>query len=83
MRFFRPKFIDIFLCCTFSLRNKKFVFWVFLLSGTFYKYRFYPKYWDGQGCANSLDPDQMQQNAASDQGLLFLTILYIHQFLDT
>ena len=25
-----------------------------------------PKYWD---CANSVDPDQMPQNVASDQGL--------------
>ena len=28
-----------------------------------------PKYWDRQAWANSVDPDQMLQNAASDQGL--------------
>ena len=29
-------------------------------------YDIYPKYWDRQACANSVDQDQMQQNAASD-----------------
>ena len=28
-----------------------------------------PKYWDRRAFANSVDPDQMPQNAASDQGL--------------
>ena len=28
-----------------------------------------PKYWDSQVYENSADPDQMPQNAASDQGL--------------
>ena len=28
-----------------------------------------PKYWHWQGCANSADPDQTPQNAASDLGL--------------
>ena len=32
-------------------------------------YRIYPKYSDRQACANSVDPDQTPQNAASDQGL--------------
>ena len=27
------------------------------------------KYWERQVCANSVDPDQMPQNVASDQGL--------------
>ena len=27
------------------------------------------KYWDSQASANEADPDQMQQNASSDQGL--------------
>ena len=30
-----------------------------------------PKNWDRQACANSVDPDQMPQNVASDQDLLF------------
>ena len=28
-----------------------------------------PKYWDRQALANSVDPDQLPQNAASDQAL--------------
>ena len=34
-----------------------------------------PKYWDGQAWANSVDPDQMLQNAASDQGLHCLPLI--------
>ena len=34
-----------------------------------------PKYWDRQACANSVDPDQMPQNAASDQGLHCLPLV--------
>ena len=32
------------------------------------QYRNDPKYWDRQAWANSVDPDQMPQNVASDQG---------------
>ena len=31
-----------------------------------------PKYWDRHACAKSVDPDQMPQNVASDQGLHYL-----------
>ena len=31
-------------------------------------YRNNPKYWDRQAFANSVDPDQIWQNTASDQG---------------
>ena len=36
--------------------------------------------WDKQPWTNSVDPDQMPQNVASDQGLHFLPL--IQQFLD-
>ena len=39
-----------------------------------------PKYWDRQVCANSDDPYQKLQNAASDQGLHCLPL--IQQFID-
>ena len=32
------------------------------------RYRNNPKYWDRYAFANSVDPDQMLQNATSDQG---------------
>ena len=41
-----------------------------------------PKYWDRQAWANSVDPDQMPQNVASDQGLQCLPLIQ-HNFLDT
>ena len=31
-------------------------------------YLYEPKYWDRQAFANSVDPDLMLQDAASDQG---------------
>ena len=34
-----------------------------------------PKYWDRKAWANSVDPDQMPQNVASDQGLYCLPLL--------
>ena len=34
-----------------------------------------PKYWDWQAWANSVDPDQMPQNAASGQGLHCLQLI--------
>ena len=34
-----------------------------------------PKYWDRQAWANSVDPDQMPQNVASDQGLHCLPLI--------
>ena len=37
-----------------------------------------PKYWDRQAWANSVDPDQMLQNAASDQGLQCLPLIKHH-----
>ena len=37
-------------------------------------------YFDRQAWANSVDPDQMPQNVASDQGLYCLP--FIEQFLD-
>ena len=41
----------------------------------------YPKYLDKQACAKNVDPDQMMQNAISNNGLYCL--LLIQQFLDT
>ena len=40
-------------------------------------YRNNPKYWDRQTWANSVDPDQMQQNGVSDQGLHCLSSSFI------
>ena len=37
-----------------------------------------PEYWNRHAFANSVDPDQMLQNGASDQGLHFL--LYMQQY---
>ena len=34
-----------------------------------------PKYWDTHAQANSVDPDQTLQNAASDQGLHCLPLI--------
>ena len=42
-------------------------------------YNIYP-YWDRQAWANSVDPDQMLQNAASDLDLHYLQ--FIQQILD-
>ena len=42
---------------------------------------YFPKFSDRQAWPNSLDPDQMLQNAASDQGLHCL--LLIQQFFGT
>ena len=44
------------------------------------KYHLNPKYSDKQAWANSVDPDQTPQNAASDQGLHGLQL--IQQSLD-
>ena len=44
------------------------------------KYHIYPEYWDGQTSANSVDSEQMLQNAASDQGLHCVQL--VQQFLD-
>ena len=41
-----------------------------------------PKYWDRQASANSGDPDQMLQNAGSDQVLHCLPLSQ-HYFIDT
>ena len=38
------------------------------------RYSIYPKYLDRQTWANSVDPDQMPQNVASDQGLHSLAL---------
>ena len=40
-----------------------------------YKYHNKPKYWNRQAQANSVDPDQMLHNAASDQGLHCLLLI--------
>ena len=37
-----------------------------------FMYRNKPKYWDRHAYANSVDPDEMPQNAASRQGLHYL-----------
>ena len=37
------------------------------------RYHIYSKCWDRQALANSADPDQTPQNAASDQSALFTT----------
>ena len=46
-----------------------------------HKYHIYSVYSDRQASANSVDPDEMPQNAASHQGLHCLPL--IQQFLDT
>ena len=38
-------------------------------------YRICPKYRDGRSCANSVNPGQTPQNAASDQGLHCLPLI--------
>ena len=43
-------------------------------------YHIYPKYSGWRALANSVDPDQMPQNVASDQGLHCFQ--HILQFLD-
>ena len=43
-------------------------------------YHIFPKYWESLACTNIEDPDQMLQNAESDQDLHCL--LLIQQFLD-
>ena len=43
--------------------------------GSYRHYRNILKYWDRQAWANSVDPDQTPQNAASDQGLHFLPFI--------
>ena len=43
-------------------------------------YHIFPKYWDRLACANSVYPDQMPQNAASDHSLQCLPL--IQQFSD-
>ena len=35
------------------------------------------KHWDRQAWTNSVDPDQMQQHAASDQGLHYLSLIQL------
>ena len=35
----------------------------------------YTKYLDRQAWANSVDPDQMPQNVASDQGVHYLSLI--------
>ena len=44
----------------------------------FISYHNNPKYWDKSALANSVDPDQMPQNVASDLGLHCLP--YIQQY---
>ena len=39
------------------------------------EYCIYPKYLERRDCANSVDPDQTPQNAASDPDLQFLAII--------
>ena len=57
-----------FLCRSFCLNTK----------GTVIAFSNNPKYWERNTFANSVDPDQMPQNAASDQGLHCLS--YIQQY---
>ena len=38
------------------------------------EYHIYPEYLDRQALADSVDPDQMMQNMASDQGLNYLLL---------
>ena len=42
---------------------------VFPMVSVFMQYHNNPKYWNREAFANSVDPDQMPQNVASDQGL--------------
>ena len=44
-------------------------------NGTLLTYHNNPKYWDRQACINSVDPDQMLQNAVSDQGPHWLPLI--------
>ena len=43
---------------------------------TFTVYHNNPKYCDSQAWANSLDPNQILLNAATDQGPYFLLLIY-------
>ena len=38
-------------------------------------YYIYPKYWDRQACANSVEPDKTPQKLLSDQGLQWLPLI--------
>ena len=42
----------------------------------------YPKYWGKQAWTNSVDPDQMPQNVASDHGLHFLPPTLLNTSVD-
>ena len=73
----------------FGANIMKVTFWVFPLSrpmnsltrdcSFLTKLRIFPKYLDRQAWANSVDPDQMLQNAASDQGLHCLPLIWHQQ----
>ena len=63
---FSRRHLDFFFCLQ---RKIRLVYW----------YRNNLKYWDRLAFANSIDPDQMPQNVASDQGLHCL--LYIQQYI--
>ena len=45
------------------------------------KYHNNPEYWDRQAWANRVDPDQMPNNTASDQGLHHLHLCKIDYFI--
>ena len=48
-------------------------------------YHNYPKYWNRHVWANGVDPDQMLQNLASDQGIHCLPLIrqYLHTLIDS
>ena len=47
----------------------KLSFWPIILPVKSLYYLFYPKFWDREACANSVDPDQTAPKEQSDQGL--------------
>ena len=74
-------FVDCFLCLSFlrSIDSMSVISVRHIPDKS--EYRSYTMGSDSPTCANSVDPDQMPQNVASDQGLYCLPL--IHPCLDT
>ena len=77
-KFRRCKLMTSFL---FLFEKRVWHFMHCLIRRLFAWYRIYHMYSDRQACANSIDPDETPQNAASHLGLHCLPL--IQQFLDT
>ena len=59
-------FREVQKICSFYLKNPDKLIVLRFYSKTFIACRIYPKYWDRQAWANSVDPDQTPHFAASD-----------------